>query len=459
MQLQPPPNLKHMSRDNKGTVALPRAVWWVTALFFAAHLTLCLLFDRTHPGALLMGDRSDLRLYRVQALFTSDSVSQFIDRVLSAGLPGDYLWHAALYSVCRVLPAPHVWMVMGQVTCWAVSILMLALLCLRLGLGHRVITLAVSLYALLPHSIAFPHMLLSENFFVPFVMAATYFSVCWLQEADRTKFMFLSAAMWAMSALTRPEALLAPVVVAAFLLLARRIRIGRVVRFLGMYAGILALWVIPSLLISGSANLSNQSPDQFHKLLQRKGTFLILTLASDAQAQEKKWIDAVPPEEYSLRDLMGLYSRHPGHAMIVNAYEEAKLLFRFDETKILTYLGIWFADADWQRELAGKPLSTFLAERWPIVLVVAGGSSLWFVLLIFAGYGIGRSWRRPEYLLIILLAIYALCSVLMTDNTQTRLRACVNYAFILFASVGYVAWRDGRQGSGNLNSTSRHEAS
>jgi 4-amino-4-deoxy-L-arabinose transferase-like glycosyltransferase len=420
---------------------LPSGAWSIVFIAFVLHFIVCITFDRTHPQAFeFAGDRADTRFDQIKSLIAAKTPAQFVDDLFSSGLPGDYLWHAGVFYLVGGLPYPVLWVITTQVLVWMAVVLVLGNLALRLGFGERAAVLSMVLYLLLPHSLVFPHLLVSEGFFVPLVLFATYCTVRWLQEPGK-RFHIAAGVFWALAGLTRPEALLAPFVIALFHAVKRTARAATVAKFLAVYCALLAVWFVPSLLLTGSMNLSSQSPAQFSNILHRKGEFLILTLPRGELQREWAKIEEIPPTDFAIGDLLSLYARHPMRVVGVHAFELGKLLVRFDEIKILTYLGIWQPDPDWQRRFATEPLASFARENGPYIIMAVVGSGIWLVVLLFALRGFVMECNRPELQMILILVSYAFLSVLTVDNTSARLRSCTNYAFVLTAAIGYLHWR------------------
>jgi hypothetical protein len=254
-----------------------------------------------------------------------------------------------------------------------------------------------------------------------------------------------AAVFWAIAGLTRPESLMAPFVAVAFAPLKNSLWRSTAGRFLLVYAGIVALWFVPSLLLTGTVNLSSQRPDQLNRMLHRKGEFLILTLPDGVRQAEWRNIEEIPAPQYSMSDLGALYARHPGNVVVLYIYEVGKLLVRFDEMKIVTYLGIWEPDQEWQRKFVSAPFKFLQSDVAPYLVLAALGSVFWLAIVFFAVRGFRNDWRRREFQLILGLVTYAFASVLTVDNTSARLRSCTNYAFVLFASAGYWLWIERRR--------------
>jgi hypothetical protein len=421
---------------------LPAVAWKIVLAFLVFHFIVCATFDRTNPRTFeVVGDRSDTRLNQINTLLAQETPARFFDKLFSSGLPGDYVWHAGILHMARGLPYPSLWVISAQILLWMATVVVLGYLVRYMGFGDRIIILSMVLYLLLPHSLIFPHTLISEGFFVPFVLFATYFTVRWVQNPER-RYFIAAAVLWALAGLTRPESLLAPFVVAAFLLLKRKCRVSVVMKFLLVYCGILAFWFVPSLLLTGTLNISSQSAVQFNNILHRKGEFLILTLPHEERQREWQKLQEIPSSQFTVENLASLYARYPFRVVMIHAYETGKLLFRLDEIKILTYLDVWQPDADWQRNLASQPLSSFVSKNGPYIAVAFAGSLVWLVILLSALKGFVTYWQRPEIQLILVLVAYNLLSVLPVDNTSARLRSCTNYAFVLAAAAGYYQWLD-----------------
>lgn len=420
---------------------LPRSVWIVASVYLFVQIVLCVAYDAHHPAAFLSGDRSDTRMVQVQAMLNAGSPAEFVRGLLNSGLPGDYLWHTLLLKGADLLPQPRLGVVFVQILLQTLAVIVTGLVAIQLRFRPATVALGSTLYALFPHSIAFPHMLIAEAIFAPFVLYATYLTLRFAQNPERKKFGVSAGICWAIAALTRPEALLAPFVAFLLLRFGRRMPYPRAALLLAAYLIPMSLWVVPSLAITGNPNLSNRSPDQFNRLMHSKAEYLILLLPPEARQGEEAELKRVEPARYSALDLLGLYVRHPWKATVANGLEAATLLFKFNETKLLNYFGIWDTDASWRKDLYTLSMLEFAKKHATVVPLVVAGGLVWFMILLASGYSVVGLWEDPDCRLIFYLVLYALFAGLVTDTTQARMRFCVDYAFALFGAEGFIRWR------------------
>jgi 4-amino-4-deoxy-L-arabinose transferase-like glycosyltransferase len=420
---------------------LPRSVWIVACVYLFVQIVLCLAYDAHHPAAFLSGDRSDTRMVQVQAMLNTGSFAEFAQGLLTSGLPGDYLWHTLLFMGADFLPQPRLGVVCVQIFLQTLAVIVTGLVALQLRFRPITVALGTTLYALFPHSIAFPHMLVSEAIFAPFVLYATYFTLRFARAPEQKKFGVLAGVCWAMAALTRPEALLAPFVAFLLLRFGRKLPLSRAALLLAAYLIPMLLWVVPSLAMTGNPNLSNRRPDQFNRLMHSKAEYLILLLPPETRQGEAAALERIHPAGYSALDLLSLYGRYPWKAVVANGLEAATLLFKFNETKLLNYFGIWDTDGSWRADLYLLSPIEFLKKHAAVVPLVAAGGLVWLMILLGSGYSVVGLWRDPDCRLIFTLVLYALLAGLVTDTTQARMRFCVDYAFALFSAEGYIRWR------------------
>jgi hypothetical protein len=421
--------------------SLPRSVWIVAAVYLSVQLLLLFAYDAHHPAAFLSGDRSDTRMLQIEAMLRAEFPSEFTQGLLTSGLPGDYLWQMTVFKAAEFLSQPRLGVVMVQILLQTLSIIVTGLLGVHLQLPRSAITLGAVLYASFPHSIAFPHMLISEAFFAPFVLFATYFTVRYAQVPRVSRFGLMGGATWTLAALSRPEGLLAPFVAALVLLAGRRVPFPRAALFLAAYLIPLAAWVVPSLALTGNPNLSNRRPDQFNRLMHSKAEYLVLLLPPEEAAMERARLDSASPERFRPSELLAVYARHPWKAAQANGLEAATLLLKFGETKLLNYFGIWDTDGSWRADLYALSPLEFARKHATLLPIVVGGAMVWFVILLAFGYGVVGLWKNPDGRLVLFLVLYALCAALVTDTTQARMRYCVDYAFALFGAAGFIRWR------------------
>jgi hypothetical protein len=120
--------------------------------------------------------------------------------------------------------------------------------------------------------------------------------------------------------------------------------------------------------------------------LYSKAGYVVRKLPPDDRAKEEAWLSTVPSNFFRLGDLRSIYWRHPTKAVLLNGIEGSKMLLKFDETKVLNYVGIWEAEREWGQGIVDHPAG-LLVKNSSIVGAVLAGAVLWCVILALGIYG------------------------------------------------------------------------
>jgi hypothetical protein len=147
------------------------ATWRLLAPLAALH-ALMLAYDVANPDRFLRADRAGGRMQVVEGFPEALRAGEATTYLASHGIAGDWLPHALMYA----LGGPLL-IVLVQVALALASVLWVREIGSRLGLASRHATAAAVLYALLPHTLVFPHQLSTEALFVPLVIAAFRFAL------------------------------------------------------------------------------------------------------------------------------------------------------------------------------------------------------------------------------------------------------------------------------------------
>jgi len=143
---------------------------WFWILLLLVHGAL-FVYDVRHPEAFLQGDRAGQR-YQTILEFGEVGASELSSYLLEYGLPGDYLLHAVLYRLFGRLG-----LIFVQVGLAFVSVVLVHRIAERWTGRRTVADVAASAHAFLPHSLAFPHLLMSEALFNPLLILGIYLVV------------------------------------------------------------------------------------------------------------------------------------------------------------------------------------------------------------------------------------------------------------------------------------------
>ena len=146
-----------------------RDLLFLVAILTAIHGAL-LGYDYLHPDAFLMGDRSGTRMGLVKNFATAVLDNKEIIQTLSTqGIIGDYFIHALAY-----MAGGRIGILVLQIAASVFSVCAVFLLALSLTESRKVAWISAIVYATLPHSLAFPHLLVTETFANSFLIFSVY---------------------------------------------------------------------------------------------------------------------------------------------------------------------------------------------------------------------------------------------------------------------------------------------
>ena len=186
-----------------------RDLLFLVAILTAIHGAL-LGYDYLHPDAFLMGDRSGTRMGLVKNFATAVLDNKEIIQTLSTqGIIGDYFIHALAY-----MAGGRIGILVLQIAASVFSVCAVFLLALSLTESRKVAWISAIVYATLPHSLAFPHLLVTETFANSFLIFSVYALIKAVNNRDSSPRHLVVAGIWmALSMLVRPIVILLPLFV------------------------------------------------------------------------------------------------------------------------------------------------------------------------------------------------------------------------------------------------------
>jgi 4-amino-4-deoxy-L-arabinose transferase-like glycosyltransferase len=434
-----------------------------------------LVYDLGHPDSLLHVDHGARRLKFMQGLLASaESGSELVDFATSHWIIGDYGLQAAIYGLVG-----QYGLIIFQIGLTLLSIACLYKLALLVSDSTGTALFAATVYAFLPHTLVYPHLLGSEAIFVPLVVFSFYFMSVYLLEQPRLSHLLLSGLMIGLATLARPVTLLWPVASSLVALLTFRSQLPfrRWFGYLAVASLPLLLWMLLMLSETGEFSMGKGSASlgsNFYTTVE----FVSETLppADRARIQETYLT-------YGARDggeKMGFvqYLRFVGEYPLGYAEHQGRAAMMFfaksGVNKVTkSYLQLFpeaLAEIDaietrksWRQRLEQDgPLDTFrfYYQRYSIlVLVAAVAGALFALVMAVAVYGTvllafkyfrgeGSANRRCMEAFLCLFPWYILLASMSSQRLQSRHRAPAEFAICLLFSIGichlYGAWQRAR---------------
>ena len=389
--------------------ALPAGAVRIVAPLAALHAAM-FAYDLRHPERFLNGDRA---LERIEVIQGFSSTNNFSEYLASHGIAGDWLPHALLYAA-----GGQYFVIAVQVVLALLSVVWVLQIARGLGLDERAASAAAVLYALLPHTLVFPHELASEGLFCPLVVLSF-----------RLGTGAAGGFALGLATLIRPLTALWPFVVW------RR-------AFIVMALAPLLAWMSFMLFATGEFSMGRSGHDLGNNLyfrMQRMGADLQRP-AGQTKATVVEYLAFVAAHpvafaKHTARDV-GVLAAKSGIERVVidylDLYPESKRELQDSDTG-------WRARVE-QRGTAAALLDVF-REQPGLIASSALGAALFVVFMALAAYGAWSRIRSREWLLLGVFVVYIFVTAQAVDAAHSRHRAPAEFALCILAVAGWLALR------------------
>ena len=393
------------------------------------------LYDLAHPERFLNGDRAQVRIEVIErfgeTLRNGGDLAAFF---AGHGIPGDWLPQALLY-----LAGGPPLVIAAQVVLALASVAWVRGIGLRLALTPGQASGAAALYALLPHSLVFPHQLVSEAIFVPLVVL----SFALVLRSPTARGQAAAGLALGIATLVRPITMLWPVVHA---LCAWRAAPAARLAYLAAGLAPLLLWMAFIHAETGDWSMGPSKHDLGHNLYNR-----VQRMAPDLPPQER-FADR-EGARLGMAEYLRFVAAHPGLAAAHGARDLAALGAKSGiERVLLDYLDLYPEQRrelqDWtggwrQRLEAEGPVRAFMAmaaANPALVLASGAGALLFAALMVLAVVGaLTLAWRGR--FMLAFFVVYVMLTAMVVDAAQSRHRAPAEFALCLLAVAGIAALR------------------
>ena len=397
-----------------------RDLLFLVAILTAIHGAL-LGYDYLHPEAFLMGDRSGTRMTLVKNFATAVLDNKEIIQTLSTqGIIGDYFIHALAY-----MAGGRIGILVLQIAASVFSVCAVFLLALSLTESRKVAWISAIVYATLPHSLAFPHLLVTETFANSFLIFSVYALIKSANERDASPRHLEVAGIWiALSMLVRPIVIFLPLFV------------GLALAVSGAYSRkVIATHYLSAAYIPLLAWMGFMAITTDHFTTGSSGSTLGYNLYLRVERMHMGAPDEMPApalldrsqKKISPTEYVGYIIDDPGQYINLLKFDIANLLLNSGVNKLLGYyLGVYDPGSE-----RGRHWRTIVDQRGFIqgLLGVLQGSSIfilstivftlyWIVLLIgavlgFRHYLVSDLTGKAEKLILILVPVYILATTLI----------------------------------------------
>jgi 4-amino-4-deoxy-L-arabinose transferase-like glycosyltransferase len=435
-------------------------VSWVIVAFVAiVHLGL-LIYEQSYPDIFLKGDRAVVRasIFKEYMATGNDwqSLSLFFQ---SHGLVGDYFPQLTFYQ-----GGGQVAVVLFQILLLLLSIIAIFHLVMLLTESWKIAATAICLYALLPHTLVFPHQLVSEAIFIPLVVISFYYLARGILGSALLRYLLLSGVFLGLSSVIRPITILWPPVVAVIVILfsSQHLKRFHLILYVGVSSIPMLVWMSFMHTQTGEFTMGASMQDAPHNLYQKVKRIATTLPEHDRKRIQEKYLDTdgeakntITPKQFLsfvstepiaftkhvFRDLVVVSVKSGVNQFTLSyldGYEEAMSTLRKGEN-------------NWRKQWERRgliPTIAWITGKYPVLLIVSiFGSLLFFILLVYsivggirlvhiANRGADAAGKRSYVWSMIIFIIYIFSVSLVVNAMQSRHRAPFEFILCIFAAVG-----------------------
>jgi hypothetical protein len=383
-------------------------------------------------------DRAQERLEVIAGFDQALRDGELAGYLSSHGVAGDWLPHALLY-----LAGGQYLVIAVQVILALVSAYYLVQLGRRLELGEGPALAAATLYALLPHTLVFPHQLATEALIAPLIILAFYF-------AAGSSFL-ASAAAIGIATLIRPVTALWPVVQG----LVQNSTPARRWTYVAVGLAPLVAWMSFMLAATGELSMGRSSHDLGTNLYHR-----MQRMAVTLPEAERPALRGPGERRARIGEYLAFVAAHPGEAAAHSARDLFALAVKSGVERVtIDYLDLFPQQRDaqrnpdqgWRGQLERRgALAAFddlLSARASLLVSSALCAALFGAFVVLAVLGAVR-WARArqvpaelwrQRMLISAFVLYTFATAQAVDAAQSRHRAPAEFALCLLAVAGWAS--------------------
>jgi len=460
------------SEKSKTTVSIH---WPLFIIIFYVTLIQSLMFihDLSHPNLFLFADRAAGRMEAINKLISfldgHSSLMQFLaHQGTDLGIPGDYIIQGLVFFV-----SGQYGVILFQVVLFIASVAALYHLTYLLTHSRCYSVAAALIYAHLPHSIVFPHMLWSEAVFNPFLLFGFYYMVRVAISSASWLNISLAALFLALATLVRMvSAPLAIVAVIIFFLC--HLQLKKIIGYVSIFAVALVAW--PLFVWSQTDTFTMGSLDKtsshhvYYGLSERLKT-MINTLPPDERPKaEARYISTENSKNEQLRNIVFKYlsfaMNYPGPFVGLLAQDASVFVLQSGiERLTVDYLELTGADRKviqqplhgWREKLIANGVidtaATYLREH-PVVVILSLIGILVMVtlwgLVVIGAISVCKNWLqigREERIILTSMAFFVAYMFLpgtMFLYPGARYRSPVEPYICVLAVIGLasIKWKE-----------------
>ena len=423
--------------------------------------TILFIYDLVHPEVFLHADRAVQRLDCIQAfLLNIRPISNLIVFLGSRGVVGDYLIQGIVYG-----SVGQFGVIVFQLMLLFVSIILLFKFVSLIFDSEKIALLSIVIYIHLPHTLVFPHQLLSEAIFIPLIIFSFYFLTRYLAQTMLFRDLMISAIFLGFSVLVRPLVVVWPIIVFIVMAVSKHCRFSIRHWFTYILCSILPLflWMTFMLFSTGKFEMGSSGHSLSSNLYARVAK-IAKTMPSDKQKEVQEAFlntDKECPKTLSISQYFKFVINYPtgyvkqiakdGFVFFAKSGVNRLVLdyfYLFPEPK----KEIQDSNKGWRTKLEQQGfLATFIfyfQENSLLILITCFGLIVFFVLMLFSvcgAYCVVRQYLfnnnfknyRCVYAILILFPCYIFAVSQFVDAMQSRHRAPAEFVLCVLFSVAF----------------------
>lgn len=438
-----------MKRSLSGDVQLP---FYVLAFALVVHL-LMLPHDMGSTTVFFNADRASARWDMLRGFTDALESGHATGFLASHGVVGDYAPQAVLFGLGGKIGLILVQVGLALLSGWGVY-----RIGKLMGLSVRLSSLAAGIYLFLPHTLIFPHQLISEALYIPLLVISLWVTAEYLNDEGRdarSRYLVIGALLVGVATLIRPISLLWPLVVGFIVMRGVKVRSGATYVVLA-YLPIL-LWMGFMGAQTGKFGLGASSHDMGHNLYQRVARISETMPATRANKVREIYLDQ--GDEGSLGAVTYLrfafeyplpFARHTARDLLVFVGKSGVERVSIDYLELNKAVRTQLQDTrtGWRQRLEQEGAIATARYLWQtqgeILVISLVGSVLMVsmaVLAVVGGWSLRSSRKETggaRYIswLLVSLPLYILVFSQLVNAMQSRHRAPAEAAIVLLAVIG-----------------------
>ncbi len=425
------------------------------ALYTAIGHTLLFIYDINHPEVFLNADRARQRLVTIKAILANEGNENLFYLFSQAGIVGDYLLHAIVYSALG-----QYGVIIFQILLLLVSIIFLFHFLFIIAKSRFIAIVAVVLYVHLPHTIVFPHQLTAEALFDPLIIFSFYYLAKYILVEQRRLLLMSSAFFISFASLIRPVTILWPIVVLALMILTFQStrRISHWASYLAIAVMPFILWMFFIFSQTGIFSMGRSNHDVSHNLYDRVNRIITSFPLDQQQLLIHRYLDSAETKKMlSIPEYLSFVIDHPYGYFSQLGRDALVFCIKSGISRVSPdYLGDVEARksfrhwrGEWEKHGLFYSMKS-LGKNHPKSMSFAIFGTILFIPFmvgsLFGGLQSIKTYKQfspPEqtlYILLLLFPVYLFFASQAANSMQSRHRAPAEFILCFFAALAFHQW-------------------